>query len=87
MKDMQVNMEKREMGRGVWHELRFRYKELEVIVTVGITSGIKDDVKLNAFLGVAISSHISQETNCLRFALCYSPEIFSCVRMLQSYKW
>lgn len=83
---MQVNMEKCEMGRDVWHELRFRYKELEFIVTVGITSGIKDDEKLNAFLGVAISSHISQDTNCLRIALCNFSQIVSCVRMLQNYK-
>lgn len=44
------------MGRGLWYELRFRYKKLEFIAT-GRIVGCNDSSKNgSAFLGVAVPS-------------------------------
>lgn len=64
----QVSFEKCEMGKSTWYEIRFGFKKLEFIATGGITNHGHDDLKLDAFLGVAVPSHIIQDINLLWFA-------------------
>ncbi|KAI9360566.1 hypothetical protein BD770DRAFT_318583, partial [Pilaira anomala] len=83
---LEVAMEKCEMGKGTWYELRFRYQKLEFIATGGIFCEEKDKTKIGAFLGVAVPSHLTLNTNFLLFSLHQPTEIISCVRMLRNYK-
>lgn len=83
---LQINFEKCEMGRGLWYELRFRYKKLEFIATGGINGNNNSSKPVDAFLGVAVPPSVSQDTGLLWFSPLHSADSSACLRMLRNYK-
>ena len=81
--NLKVSMEKCEMGKGTWYELRFRFGKLEFIATGGIFCE-KDKTKIGAFLRAAAPSHLALDTSFLLFSPVNPTEIVSCVRMLRN---
>lgn len=64
---------------------RFWFKMLEFIATDGLTSCASGQSGMDAFLGVAVPSHISQDTDLLWFAPVNPVESIVCTRMLRNY--
>ncbi|KAG2199667.1 hypothetical protein INT47_005192 [Mucor saturninus] len=79
---LEASIEKFEMGKGSWYELRFRCQKVEFIATGGIFQSEQGDTKLVAFLGVAVPSFICHDTELLIFSPTTKPESVACVRML-----
>ncbi|KAG2195500.1 hypothetical protein INT47_012044 [Mucor saturninus] len=83
-KYLEAAIQKSEMGKGSWYELRFRCQKVEFIATGGIFQSEQGGTKLDAFLSVAVPSFICQDTELLIFPPTNKPESVACVRMLRA---
>lgn len=85
-KQLEVNFEKCQEGRGTWYELRFTYQQLEVIATGGLFSKKTNGNKIDAFLGVAAPSHMAHDTHFVLLAPAETTALASCSRTLRNYQ-
>lgn len=72
-------------GNGLWYELRFVYKKIEIIATSGIYQDHKNKIKLNAFLGGAAPPVMAKGNNFILFSPKKAAGAISCIRMLRDY--
>ncbi|EIE83764.1 hypothetical protein RO3G_08469 [Rhizopus delemar RA 99-880] len=72
-------------GSGLWYELRFVYKKIEIIATSGIYQDHKNKIKLNAFLGGAAPPVMAKGNNFILFSPKKAAGAISCIRMLRDY--
>ncbi|KAI8095419.1 hypothetical protein BDF21DRAFT_353063 [Thamnidium elegans] len=85
-KNFVVEIEKCAEGKGVWYELKIRYKKVEIIATGGIYNRTDNNSNLGAFLGVSIPSALAHNTRLILFSPIVPTKSLSCIRMLRNYQ-
>lgn len=68
---------------GAWYELRFLYRNIEIIATGDLSHLAKDKSKLDAFLGVAALATMAEDDMYILFSPLKAVE--SCIRILRDY--
>lgn len=70
---------------GSWYELRFLYRNIEIIATSGLSHLAKDKSKLDALLGVTVPAIMAKDDMFILFSPIMAVETEPCIRMLRDY--
>lgn len=85
-----TSVENLQEGKATWFELRFNVKDIEVLVTGGLSnlssSSNNNNININAFLGVAAPATLALDGDFLLLAPKNPVEAVRCTRMLRNYK-